>query len=180
MLGLNILLIVFKPDVFDHWLYLFLKNWMTASISCQGWWSMRGWEIFHIKWNRDPTLTGEFQGITHHVHQNLLDSFRVSENLCRDNITYLLYQLYILELALLFEKGHQIIKEFSNLEVFIYETELLIIVELCKVLNVLNHWKNELKAEIKILPVRQKFRHLLLESSLEYPAGSLDAVKRCL
>ena len=64
---------------------------------------MRGWEILHIKGNRDPALTGELQGIAHHVHQNLFDSFRVSENLCWDNITHLLDQLYLLELALLFK-----------------------------------------------------------------------------
>jgi hypothetical protein len=112
---------------------------MTASVSCQGRRSMRGWEIFHIKRDRYPAFTGELQSITHHVHQNLLDSFRVSENLCRDNITHLLDQLYLLELALLFKKSHQIIQEFSDFKIFIHEAELLIVVELCKVLNVLNH-----------------------------------------
>jgi hypothetical protein len=46
------------------------------------------WKILHVEADGDPTFIGELQSIADHVHQNLLDSLRVSKHLVWDIIAH--------------------------------------------------------------------------------------------
>ena len=84
-------------------------------------------------------MIGEFKGITKQVHQNLFDSLGVRIDHLRDFVLNKLLQLDVLKLALPLKQNDHVVQKLTYVEVFIFEAKFIIVIELCKVLNVLNH-----------------------------------------
>lgn len=54
-------------------------------------------------------------------------------------------------LALLFKQDANVIQEGADCEELINQSKVLVIVELCQVLYVFNHWENELERHMYVL-----------------------------
>jgi hypothetical protein len=125
-------------------------------------------------------LVGELEGIADHVHKDLLNSLLVGVDDERHLVIDHLSERDALELALLLEEDNDVTEELSDVEVFILERELLIVVELGQVLDVLDHGEDELEAESEVAHVLDHLWLLVANALLNHPAGHLNAVQGSL